>query len=495
MDAAELIASVVVLGLLLGIPLVITGVSFLKGFPILGAVGAVFCLLMTVLLLALFSPEIGDFAIGVWTLIGVLCLLLGWAPVLGAARMARPGSWWFRNRYVLDKQHVAAVKYLKPGEAIPAGLASDEGSLNSVATVYPEKSRAVSSLTLGVMGVVGLFILSPFAWALGAREVKAIDQGRRSPRNRTVGKTGMILGIVGTAFWVLVALISAASIWVASQESVSHAESLLAQAHAASDPDEALAAVDELIETYGGSADPELQVQVAKAMTGRGIILGNLGRFEEARNAHEEMVTRHQDSSGQVVVGQVAVSMAGIGRALEHIGRYEEALAAYEAVITRYETETDPVVVGEVAHAMVGRALALENLGDAERALVAYENMIERFGDSQDPGVQVNTAVAMTGRGIALVILGRNQEAIAAWDDMISRFETVDIDPPGGQHIDYQMATAYLWKLKTLAGSGDAEGARSTWASMVTRFSFNEIPEVDELLSEATNIVKELPAG
>lgn len=89
---------------------------------------------------------------------------------------------------------------------------------------YPEASQATTTLILGVVGILGgtlgflvpffglisfppvialLGLLSPVAWYLGRREMKAIDEGRRDPAFRSNAKVGMILGIVGTVIIVI----------------------------------------------------------------------------------------------------------------------------------------------------------------------------------------------------------------------------------------------------------------------------------------------------
>ena len=83
---------------------------------------------------------------------------------------------------------------------------------------YPENSQATTALILGVVGVVsgpaGFFLpfvgflglLSPFAWYVGRKEMKAIDAGLRDPAFRTNAKVGMILGIVGTVLLIFAIL-------------------------------------------------------------------------------------------------------------------------------------------------------------------------------------------------------------------------------------------------------------------------------------------------
>ncbi len=64
--------------------------------------------------------------------------------------------------------------------------------------MYPEKSQATTALVLGILGIVVCGILAPFAWNMGQTEVRAIDEGRRPPENRSTANAGRILGIIGT---------------------------------------------------------------------------------------------------------------------------------------------------------------------------------------------------------------------------------------------------------------------------------------------------------
>lgn len=64
--------------------------------------------------------------------------------------------------------------------------------------MYPEKTQATTALVLGILGIVVCGILAPFAWNMGQTEMRAIDEGRRPPENRSTANAGRILGIIGT---------------------------------------------------------------------------------------------------------------------------------------------------------------------------------------------------------------------------------------------------------------------------------------------------------
>ena len=65
----------------------------------------------------------------------------------------------------------------------------------------PEPSQAATALVLGILSLF-VPILGPFAWGIGGGEVKAIDEGRRPPENRSLAQAGKILGMIMT--WLMI---------------------------------------------------------------------------------------------------------------------------------------------------------------------------------------------------------------------------------------------------------------------------------------------------
>ena len=70
-----------------------------------------------------------------------------------------------------------------------------------MSTPYPETSQASTALVLGILSLF-VPILGPFAWGIGGGEVKAIDEGRRPPENRSLARAGKILGMIMT--WLMI---------------------------------------------------------------------------------------------------------------------------------------------------------------------------------------------------------------------------------------------------------------------------------------------------
>jgi uncharacterized membrane protein YjgN (DUF898 family) len=71
--------------------------------------------------------------------------------------------------------------------------------------------RAMTSLILGILGVVICGVLAPFAWRIGKQTVTEIDASGGRLGGRGTAQAGYILGIVGTillAFAVLFVLLA-----------------------------------------------------------------------------------------------------------------------------------------------------------------------------------------------------------------------------------------------------------------------------------------------
>lgn len=68
--------------------------------------------------------------------------------------------------------------------------------------------KAIAALVIGIVSVVVccLSFVGPVAWILGSQERKAIREGRSSKKGETLALVGMILGIVGTIFFILLIL-------------------------------------------------------------------------------------------------------------------------------------------------------------------------------------------------------------------------------------------------------------------------------------------------
>lgn len=64
--------------------------------------------------------------------------------------------------------------------------------------------RGVLILVFGLLSVLGISVLGPFAWVMGTSALAEIDGSPTRYRNRQLVEIGRILGIVGTVMLLLV---------------------------------------------------------------------------------------------------------------------------------------------------------------------------------------------------------------------------------------------------------------------------------------------------
>lgn len=79
--------------------------------------------------------------------------------------------------------------------------------------------RAMTSLILGIVGLLLCQLVSPFAWVMGKRAIDEIDANPQMYGGRSTAVAGWILGIIGTViiglalvFLVIVVIIAVAGI-------------------------------------------------------------------------------------------------------------------------------------------------------------------------------------------------------------------------------------------------------------------------------------------
>ncbi|NEQ44905.1 MAG: tetratricopeptide repeat protein [Leptolyngbya sp. SIOISBB] len=122
------------------------------------------------------------------------------------------------------------------------------------------------------------------------------------------------------------------------------------------------------------------------ALYNKGFALSNLGRYEEAITAYDAALAIKPDDA----------ALYNKGFALSNLGRYEEAIAAYDAALAIKPDDA----------ALYNKGFALDELGRYEEAIAAYDAALAIKPDD----------TVLNNKGIALRKLGRYEEAIAAYD-------------------------------------------------------------------------------
>lgn len=67
----------------------------------------------------------------------------------------------------------------------------------------PDHPQATTALVLGILGLVLCGVVAPFAWVMGGRAVREIDESHGTVGGRGTANAGRILGIIGTVLLVL----------------------------------------------------------------------------------------------------------------------------------------------------------------------------------------------------------------------------------------------------------------------------------------------------
>ena len=67
----------------------------------------------------------------------------------------------------------------------------------------PKHPKATLVLVLGILGLVVCQVLGPFAWVMGNRTVREIDESGGRIGGRSQANIGRVLGIVASAFLIL----------------------------------------------------------------------------------------------------------------------------------------------------------------------------------------------------------------------------------------------------------------------------------------------------
>ena len=229
---------------------------------------------------------------------------------------------------------------------------------------------------------------------------------------------------------------------------------------------------DELLRRFGESDDPELRVQVARALVNKGVALGSLDRNEAAVETYDELLRRFGESDDPELRVQVASALFNKGVALASLDRNEAAVEAYDEVRRRFG-KSDPELRVRVALALFNKGVALASLDRNEAAVEAYDEMLRRFGESDGPELRVRVANALVNKGVVLGSLDRNEAEVEAYDEVLRRFGESD-----GPELRIQVANALVNKGIALGQLDHNEAEVETYEELVRRFGESDDPQL-----------------
>ena len=100
----------------------------------------------------------------------------------------------------------------------------------------------------------------------------------------------------------------------------------------------------------------------------------------------EEAATAMNRARGSSIDQVAAVAGYNLGVILGELGRSEEAVAAYDQVLDRYGDDPAPALREQAAKALNNKGVTLGDLGRSEEAIAAYDQVLDRYGN--DPALR-----------------------------------------------------------------------------------------------------------
>ena len=245
-------------------------------------------------------------------------------------------------------------------------------------------------------------------------------------------------------------------------------------------PEEALSAYDEVVSRFGESETLALLEKVAAALVNKGTTLGRLDRPREALKAWDEIVNRFGESETPALLERVSTALFNKGATLGRLDRPGEALSAYDEVVSRFDESEATALLEPVATALVNKGTTLGRLDRPGEALSAYDEVVSRFGESETPALLEGVARALVYKGVTLGRLDRPEEALSAYDEVVSRFG--ESETPA---LLEGVARALVYKGGTLGKLDRPEEALSAYDEVVSRFGESETPALLEGVARA----------
>ena len=244
--------------------------------------------------------------------------------------------------------------------------------------------------------------------------------------------------------------------------------------------EDAVRVYDDVVARFGEDAAPAVREQVARALFNKGVRLGALERSEDAVRVYEDVVARFGEDPTPGVREQAAMALFNKGVRLGEEERSEEELGIYDDVVARFGEDPAPAVREQVGRALFNKGVRLGALERSEEELGVYDDVVARFGEDPALGVREQVARALVNKGVRLGALGRSEDAVRVYDDVVARFGE---DPAPG--VREQVAKALVNKGVRLGALERSEEELGVYDDVVARFGEDPALGVREQVARA----------
>lgn len=171
-----------------------------------------------------------------------------------------------------------------------------------------------------------------------------------------------------------------------------------------------------------------VQLKVNSALFNKGVVLAQLGRWEEAIAVYDDLVSR-TGGSREIGLRESAVrALFNKGASLSGHQHFEEAISVYDELVGRFASDTEPTLSEAVGKALINKGIALAELNRLSEAVAVLDEVVSRWGDSNDPILRERASKALLNKASALIQLSDSSEALATYDEILWRFGE-DADP------------------------------------------------------------------
>jgi tetratricopeptide (TPR) repeat protein len=226
--------------------------------------------------------------------------------------------------------------------------------------------------------------------------------------------------------------------------------------------EEALTLMERSRALWSAAGEPVRSYELASCETGRGAVLFEMGRCEEALASFERAAAILLQVVGPSHVAMIAV-LLDQGETLARLGRFDEALPFFERAMPLAAARPRAI---EQTYARAAYADALQRKGDAAAALEQTRRALESADEETSEATRARWVA-----GLALIDLGRAREAVEPLTRALAYRESHSATPPELAEARFALARALV------ASGGDrararalAEQARDAWTKVAARY-------------------------
>lgn len=243
---------------------------------------------------------------------------------------------------------------------------------------------------------------------------------------------------------------------------------------------EAIAAFDEVLEVVSRlpKTDPNNNLLVLKgvAALNRGLCLGKLGRYQDARTSYDQAIAWLQslyEANPQVDQYQVMLAAAqlGSGRASDRLDEWDRAIPKFSDAIDllreRWTSKRTPKAARDLAEALEDMAGSVLEIGDEATAKELNQQASQLLvdvadPDAPDPNTAIRSAVLALNRSNKAIADELHQEAIDICDQSLPLLTKL---PKGSssQPVHFLIALLQSNRAKGMRGLKRWEEAESTF--------------------------------